>query len=174
MRRLIALLFVAALLCVAQHSLAQSTTYRYATLNDSIATTFYALDGSTGQLRYMNDNGEYAGVWRSYGNPLREKGSNSLQFAALKYDNGRAFYAVESSTGQLYYLLDFGNASGVWLPYGTPARFPGAESIQFAVEHIGNGAKFTGIDANTGQVYFMFDFGDEAGRWHTYGEIIQK
>lgn len=159
---------------MAQPCLAQTTAYRYATLNDSIATTFYALDGSTGQLRYMNDNGEFAGVWRLYGGPLREKGSNNLQFAALKYHYGRAFYAVESTTGQLHFMLDFGDASGLWVPYGAPARLMGNESIQFSVEHVGNGAKFTAIDANTGQVFYMFDYGDEAGKWRTYGEIIKK
>ncbi len=166
-------LFLISLVVIAQSSMAQTTVYRYASTSDTMGSTFYALEGTTGQLFYMNDYGDAAAIWKRYGNVLRAAGRNSLQFAALGSENGTVFYALESNSGQLHYMLDFGDTPATWKAYGEPIRLFGDETLLFTAAKEERGAKFTAIDANNGQVYYMFDYGELAGRWRTYGGIIK-
>jgi hypothetical protein len=151
----------------------QASTYRYSTLSGTDGSTFYALHGTTGQLYYMNDYGNDPAVWKSYGSMIRMGGRNNLQFAALRFNSGNSFYAFEANTGQLHYMNDYGDVPGIWKSYGTPARAEGLDNLQIAVEHDGDGVKCTAIDGTTGQVFYMFDWGDNAGTWRSYGGMIK-
>jgi hypothetical protein len=152
---------------------AQPSVYRYATISNRAGSTFYALDGSTGQLRYLNDYKEANPIWQAYGGGIRPMGRNSLEFAPLQFENGVVFYAIEASTGQLYFMPDYGDHSGVWASYGSPIRATGRDNLRFASEHNGEGCKFTAIDGDTGQIYYMFDSGDNAGIWKAYAGVIK-
>lgn len=152
---------------------AQSAPYRYATITKGAGSTFYALDGHTGQLYYMTDFGEPMGEWNHYGLPVRSTGRNNLQFEAVSVDGGGAFYALEGSSGQLFFMHDFGEAPGVWKPYGLPILQSANDFLQFRVEQMREGCKFTAIDGNTGQLYYMYDFGDDAGSWKPFGGTLK-
>jgi hypothetical protein len=173
MRLLRHLSLLVCLLCFLQPVQSQTTVYRYASTTDSRGCTFYALEGTIGQLFYMNDYGDDAAIWKRYGNVLRAAGRNNLQFAALGSENGTVFYALEGNSGQLHFMLDFGDMPGAWKAYGEPIRLFGDETLLFTAAKEEQGAKFTAIDANNGQVYYMFDYGERAGRWRTYGGIIK-
>jgi outer membrane protein assembly factor BamB len=161
------------LLGIAAAGQAQSGIYRFVSLTNGNGSTFFALDGSTGKLYFMNDFGESPETWRSYGEPLREIGRNNLSFDAVPFEKGSVFYALEMGTGQLYYMPDFGANAGRWETYGEPIRLEGMEVLSLAAERSDNGTKFTAMDGNTGQVYYMFDFGDHAGHWARYGGPIE-
>ena len=173
MKNSLRILCLVALVCLAQIGLSQITTYRYATASSGDGTTFFALAGTNGQLFFMNDYGDAAGVWKRYGLAMRPSGRNNLQFEILSAKNGTIFYALESNSGQLHYMLDFGDKPGIWKPYGGVIRMVGSETLQFKVDQVDNGAKFTAVDGNTGQVYYMFDHGDSDGAWKAYGQIIK-
>jgi outer membrane protein assembly factor BamB len=166
-------LALAILVSLAQWGISQTPIYRYATMSNGNGSVFFALDGSTGQLRYMRDVGEAAGTWYSFGAPMRETGKNNLLFQAVAREKGFDFYALEANSGQLYWMSDFGEHPGAWHSYGTTIRNSDRPTLEFAAEPEASGNKFTAIDGDTGQIYFMFDFGDSAGIWKPYGNVIR-
>ncbi len=161
------------LLLVAQLCWGQSGKYRYSTLTREEGSAFFALDGSSGQLYFMNDYGTEAGIWKPYGGVIRLGGRNNLQFATIAYKVGSAFYALEAATGQLWYMNDYGDQAAVWKTYGKPIRAEGRETQQLQAEDEGDGTKITSLDASSGQVYYMFDYGSNSGTWLKYGTSIK-
>jgi hypothetical protein len=164
------------LLCflVSTAAFSQKGNFRYLTKSSGDGSTFYSLNGTNGQLYYMHDFGTEAGTWKKYGSLLRDSGINNLGFAQVTFKNGTAFYAFEANTGQMHFMLDFGPTPGKWTKYGGIIRMAGDNTFQFSAEPNGDGTKFTAMDGNSGQVYYMFDMGASDGVWKPYGGMLPK
>jgi outer membrane protein assembly factor BamB len=159
-------------LCIAQIGLAQMAGFRFASMTNEYGSAFFALKSTTGQLYFMRDAGDTKGVWNAYGRVIRESGSDVLTFALLPRENGNIFYALESKTGQLHWMADFGDNKGAWKSYGQPIRATGEGTLELTAEILDGGTKFTAMDGATGQIYFMFDFGATKGIWKQYGQSV--
>lgn len=81
-------------------------------------SAFFAMDGSTGQVYYMLDYGSNAGTWKSYGGILPETANGNTRFQAASRTDGTAFFSMDASSGQVYYMLDYGSNAGIWKSYG--------------------------------------------------------
>jgi hypothetical protein len=81
-------------------------------------TAFFVLDGAKGQLYYMLDYGSNRGTWKSYGNIVPKTSDGILILSGELRNDGSAFFAIDSKTGQLYYMTDYGSAAGTWNSYG--------------------------------------------------------
>ena len=80
-------------------------------------TTFYILNGATGQVSYLSDYGPGAGAWVNFGNRL--KGANISAFdTQIIGTAGMVFYAYDSTAKQMYFMQDFGDKPGEWQKYG--------------------------------------------------------
>jgi hypothetical protein len=161
-------------LLISTMAFSQKGNFRYLTKSSNDGSTFYALNGMTGQLYYMHDFGTEAGTWKKYGSAMRASTINNLGFAQVSFKNGTAFYALETNIGQMHFMLDFGPTPGKWTKYGGSIRMAGDNTLQFSAEPSGEGTKFTALDGTTGQVYYMFDMGTEDGVWKKYGGVLPK
>lgn len=131
-------------------------------------TAFYAIDNATGQLSYMIDYGEDAGNWRRFGNAYRKGGSSKLHFKAIERGNiGTSFYILNGGTGQLSFMLDYGEGAGTWTGFGNPLR--NVTITEFETNFSDNGMIFYAYDGVKKQMYYMQDFGEKAGSWQAYG-----
>lgn len=101
---------------------------------------------------------------------------NSTSFEANFKGNGTAFYTIDSKTGQLSYMLDFGQKPGSWLKFGDTYRKNGVSPLHFKAIERGDstGTSFFILDGKTGQVNFMSDFGQTAGKWASYGKPLKN
>lgn len=135
-------------------------------------TAFFAMDNSTGQVSYMLDHGKSSGIWKNYGEIIRESGSSNLEFRALEREEGTAFFAMDDSTGQVYFMLDHGSNSGKWKKFGGIITRQGDGKLEFEASSRNEGTAFFAIDGKTGQVYFMLDYGSNSGKWKNFGGVI--
>ena len=92
--------------------------YAFAVTNRGEGTAFFAQNKNTGQIYYMLDYGDNAGNWTIYGNTVPAKANATLTFAAHDRIDGTAFFSQDRSTGQVYFMLDYGNTPGVWKAFG--------------------------------------------------------
>lgn len=130
--------------------------------------SFYAMNKETGQIHYMLDYGDNSGVWRPFGQTLPSNGA-SYSFDVVERPAATSFYALDNRTGKVYYTDDNPANVGAWKPYGDILRENGVSQLQFeALGRVG-GNSFYAFDVLTGQMYFMNDFGDNAGKWSKYG-----
>lgn len=134
-----------------------------------VGTAFYTIDNKTGQLSYMLDVGQQSGVWLSYGEPYRANGVSDLHFKAIERGDstGTSFYILNSKTGQLNYMLDFGLEAGNWASYGEPLEK--VTISEFEAQVTPTGMVFYAYDGMKKQMHFMQDFGEQAGTWQAYG-----
>ena len=137
-------------------------------------TAFYAMDNQSGQLYFMLDWGEKRGAWQKFGEVIRVSGPHALQFAVVERAGATSFYALDGGTGQLYYTNDDNATQGKWNTYGDVIRSAGVNLLQFEAEGRMEGNSFYVFDSLSGQMYFMNDFGDRAGKWAKYGSPLQK
>jgi len=100
--------------------------------------------------------------------------SLGFQFDATQRPGGTAFYSLNGTTGQLSYMLDFGEQAGKWSNYGNSIREVGGNPLLLAVEETAQNAAFYSMDSGTGQVYYMLDTGDKAGQWVKFGGMIRQ
>ncbi len=137
---------------------------------------YYSLNEKTGQVYFMWDAGSNAGKWKSYGSPIDSTGSKSFEFQmTYRGSNGTGFFALDMKTGQVYYMWDFGSNAGKWRSYGSPIDATGKGDFRFSFTDRGdNGNGFFAIDSKSCQLYYMWDFGSNAGKWRSYGNIITK
>jgi len=135
-------------------------------------TAFFTVNRSNGQLAFMLDYGSNAGIWKNYGGTIRESGKNSLSFHATERTDGSAFFAMDE-TGQMYFMLDYGSNAGVWKSYGGLVPGAGERHFEFEVEERTDGTAFFAIDTEDGQLYFLLDYGSNAGNWKAYGGTIE-
>lgn len=135
-------------------------------------TAFFTMDKRTGQVYYMLDHHDNAGKWKKYGPQIGDLPGGGFLFRSNERENGTAFFAMESVSGQLYYMLDYGDTPGVWRKYGDPI---GKAGYTFdATEREGKGTAFFAVESTTGQLYYMLDHGPDAGVWSFYGEPLPK
>ncbi|MBS9464104.1 hypothetical protein KIM67_16905 [Flagellimonas sp. 389] len=138
-------------------------------------TAFFAIDKTTGQISFMLDHGSQAGNWKNYGGTIkRNPSAKNLTFYTLKRSEGTAFFGMDGSTGQVYYMLDYGSNAGNWESYGGTLPSSGKGHVRFQAATRDEGSAFYAMDGDTGQVYFMLDYGSNAGNWKSYGGTIPK
>jgi len=131
-------------------------------------TAFYTIDGKSGQLSYMINFGEDAGNWRKFGNPYRSTGATKLHFKATERSIGTSFYILNGGTGQMSYMLDYGEGAGTWTGFGNPLKT--VTVTEFEVNATADGMVFYAYDGVAKQLYFMQDFGEKAGNWIPFGK----
>ncbi len=136
-------------------------------------SAFYAMNNKTGQMFFMLDYGETRGSWKPFGPVLREGGGSALLFQVVERLDSRSFYALDSQTGQLYFSNDGAEPSVAWTKYGTTIRSNGVNALQFTATGRTNGNSFYAFDSQSGQMYFMNDFDEDAGTWKTYGDQLK-
>jgi hypothetical protein len=74
----------------------------------------------------------------------------------------------------VYYMLDYGNNAGKWSKYGNAIQANGTTTLTFAAHDRIDGTAFFSQDMSTGQVYFMLDYGNNAGNWRAFGGTVGK
>ncbi len=132
-------------------------------------TAFYTIDNTTGQLSYMLNFGQQPGVWLNYGDLYRENGISDLHFKAIERGDstGTSFYIMDSKTGQLSYMSDFGLDAGNWTSYGNPLK--DITLSEFEAKATALGIVFYAYDGVAKQMHYMQDFGEQAGIWLAFG-----
>ncbi|HLP11445.1 MAG TPA: hypothetical protein VK177_05875 [Flavobacteriales bacterium] len=81
-------------------------------------TAFFAMNRLSGQVYFMLDYGDYAGTWKSYGGNIPSKSRDGYTFDANERSDGTAFFSQDKSSGQTYYMLDYGDNAGIWKAFG--------------------------------------------------------
>jgi len=103
------------------------------------------------------------------------KSASSYVFAVNDRAGGSAFYSMNSQTGAMSYMLDFGEGAGEWINYGNIIDRPmSSNPLLLQVQESTEGPIIYALDGGTGQLYFMRDHGDNAGQWMTYGGKIRE
>lgn len=152
--------------------LAPKEAFEYHSSTRVDGNAFYAFEHAKGQIHYMLDYGDAKGVWQPYGPQMTGHSDVALQFDVVERPGAASYYLLHPNTGQLYYTVEGANASGTWEMYGGKISTRGNASLQFDAEARTEGNSFYALDTNTGQMYFMNDYGPEAGRWSTYGKEV--
>ncbi|PHR50082.1 MAG: hypothetical protein COA32_02810 [Fluviicola sp.] len=138
-------------------------------------TAFFAIDKATGQISFMLDYGSNAGNWKNYGKTIdRNSQEKNLALYTIQRTDGTAFFAMDGATGQVYFMLDYGSNAGNWKSYG--GVLPKSENsfVSFQASSRTDGTAFFAMDGNTGQIYFMLDYGSNAGNWKSYGGTVPE
>lgn len=168
------LFFVAVFfLVITAGTYAQDGVYAFSSTERTDGSAFFSFNKKYGQVYYMLDYGIDAGKWIRFGDMIAETGDKVLEFTANERAEGTAFYALDSKTGQLYYMLDHGDDSGKWKIYGNSISQTSDKSFQFSATERSSGTAFFAIDSKSGKLYFLLDYGTNAGYWKNYGgEIV--
>lgn len=145
-----------------------SKDYIFKTNLRADGASFYAMNTKSGQIHYMLDYGENSGVWRPFGQTLPAKGT-SYSFDVVERPAATSFYAMDNRTGKIYYTDDNPQNVGAWQEYGNNLRENGVNQLQFEATGRIGGNSFYAFDSMTGQMFFMNDFGENAGKWSKYG-----
>ncbi|MEM6318927.1 MAG: hypothetical protein AAF960_14740 [Bacteroidota bacterium] len=97
-------------------------------------------------------------------------------FEANFKGSGTGFYTIDSKTGQLSFMVNYGEQAGQWLRYGNRFRENGTSTLHFkAIERGANiGTSFYILDGGTGQLSFMLDYGPGAGTWAGFGNRLRN
>jgi hypothetical protein len=164
-----AILFFAAVIIILTPAFSQK--FEFGSVPRTNGSAFFALNKSTGQLSFMLDHGQTAAKWKKYGAVIRNAGEANLSFYVQSRTDGSAFFALDGTTGQFYFMLDFGSMAGKWKNYGTAVPKKGDGMLVLSGEGRNDGNAFFALDSNTGQMYFMLDYGSTAGTWKVYGDF---
>jgi hypothetical protein len=159
------------MLATASSSLS-AQSYAFESTEREDGTAFFALNKSTGQLSYMLDHYEDAGVWKNYGGLVPKVTANELAFYVHWREEGTAFFAMDNKTGQLYFMLDYADNAGEWAVYGNIIIRENKNKLSLQASSREKGCAFFAMDEYTGQVYYMLDHSDNAGVWTSYGQFI--
>ncbi|OFZ09662.1 MAG: hypothetical protein A3D92_13660 [Bacteroidetes bacterium RIFCSPHIGHO2_02_FULL_44_7] len=135
-------------------------------------TAFFSLNDKSGQLSFMLDYGSSAGTWKNYGGTIRSTGGSTLLLSTISREDGTAFFSLDNATGQLYYMLDYGSSAGTWKSYGATLAGRSGANYQFTAIQRTDGTAFFAQDAQTGQMYYLLDYGSDPGNWKSYGGVI--
>jgi len=87
---------------------------------------------------------------------------------------GSAFYSMNSRTGEVSYMLDFGENAGKWTNYGATLERPVANPLLFKALETPKGVAIYAMDGATGQLYYMLDHGNNPGQWAKFGGMIRQ
>ena len=157
---------------VAMTSLSYAQDLNFQSINREDGTAFFSMNSTSGQVYYMLDYGTGAGTWKSYGKTIVNEKASKLTFSAIQRTDGTAFFALNTSNGQLYYMLDYGTNAGNWKSYGGTIAASGIYT--FSSINRADGTAFFAMEGKTGQVYYMLDYGSDPGIWNSYGGMVSK
>lgn len=87
--------------------------------------------------------------------------------------DGTAFYAMNSKTGQLSFMLDYGEKRGIWQNFGSTIKSSGGNPMGFAVVERPGATSFYALDSQTGQLYYTNDDNSGTSTWTKYGNTIR-
>jgi hypothetical protein len=164
-----AILFIATLVLILTPAFSQK--FEFGSVPRTNGSAFFAISKATGQLSFMLDHGQSAAKWKKYGAVIRNAGDANLSFYVQARPDGSAFFALDGATGQFYFMLDYGSNAGKWRNYGSPVPKKGDGLLVLSGEGRKDGNAFFALDSNTGQLYFMLDYGSSAGTWKVYGDF---
>ncbi len=99
--------------------------------------------------------------------------STDFQFEVGQRIGGTAFYSMNTYTGEVSYMVDFGEEAGKWFNYGNAIQTGGSKLILEAVE-TPEGVIFYAMDSGTGQLYYMTDHGEDPAVWYKFGGMIRQ
>jgi len=105
-------------------------------------------------------------------NKNTSKPGNLIFKSNLRAD-GTSFYAMDNRTGQVYFMLDFGDNRGSWQAFGEKVKPGGPSTLLFDVVERATNASFYALDGMTGQLYYTNDDAASGGKWQKYGDIIR-
>lgn len=148
----------------------QDFEYHTSIRNDG--TAFYAFEHAKGQIHYMLDYGDTKGVWQTYGPQMSNLSDVGLQFDVVERAGAASYYLLHPKTGQLYFTVEGVNATDSWQTYGDKISANGRGSLEFDAQGRFEGNSFYALDTESGQMFYMNDFGPEAGQWLTYGSEL--
>jgi hypothetical protein len=163
------IIFISVFLLMQTHSFSQK--FEFGCIARTNGSAFFAISKATGQLSFMLDHGQSAAKWKKYGGLIRTTGEANFSFYVQSRTDGTAFFALDGATGQFFYMLDYGSNAGKWKEYGTPVPKKGDGKLILKGEARKEGNAFFAIDGQTGQLYFMLDYGSNAGKWKEYGDL---
>lgn len=95
-------------------------------------------------------------------------------FDVNKRAEGTAFYAMNSYTGDISYMLDFGESAGEWFNYGAMLKEGNGSPLLLKVVETPKGVAIYAMDSATGQLFNMLDHGNKPGEWVTFGGLIRQ
>ncbi len=107
-------------------------------------------------------------------NAATAKSSSGYVFDVNLRPGGAAFYAMDTNTGAVSYMLDFGDNAGKWANYGNTIKDPGGAPLLFEAVNNEQGAVIYAMDAQTGQLFYLADYGEDQGRWMKFGGLIRQ
>ena len=145
----------------------QDFEYHTAIRNDG--TAFYAFEHAKGQIHYMLDYGDNKGEWLPFGPQMPNQGDVSLEFDVVERAGAASYYLLHPKTGQLFFTVEGANATDSWQTYGDKISSNGKGTLEFDAQGRFEGNSFYAFDTKSGQMYYMNDFGPDAGKWLTYG-----
>ena len=99
--------------------------------------------------------------------------ASDFQFEVGQRPGGTAFYSMNAYSGELSYMVDFGEQAGQWFNYGNAIQTSGNKLLMEAVE-TPEGVIFYAMDSGTGQLYYMTDHGEDPGVWYEFGGMIRQ
>lgn len=105
--------------------------------------------------------------------PIAQSTGN-IGFEANFKGNGTGFYTVDNQTGQLSYMVDYGEDAGNWRMYGNKYRETGTSKLHFKAVERSLGSSFYILNGGTGQLSFMLDYGPGAGSWAGFGNPLRN
>lgn len=146
--------------------------YQFQTNFTKDGNGMFAMDTQSGQVWFMWDVGERKGQWQPFGEKIDPAGTGSFQFQMIATKEGNGFFALDSRTGQLWYMWDIGERKGQWRTFGEVIDPAGTGSFRFQMTATNDGNGFFALDSRNGQVWFMWDVGERKGQWRTFGEEI--
>jgi len=146
--------------------------FEYHTAIRKDGTIFYAYEQDKGQVHFMLDFGDDKGMWKPFGPKMSSHSGVDLQFDVVERSGAASFYLLHPKTGQLYFAVDGTNASDTWQTYGEQIPTNGNGSLEFDAQGRFEGNSFYALDTKSRQMYYMNDFGPDAGKWLTYGNKL--
>ncbi len=100
--------------------------------------------------------------------------SGDLVFVTKLRPAGSSFYAMDSESGQMHFMLDFGEVRGQWKAFGPALRNGGGNPLLFDAVERAQARSFYALDSKTGQLYFFNDGAEISTEWTKYGSQLRS
>lgn len=141
-------------------------------------TLFFAIEVSSGQIYYQRDYGNAAGKWMPFGSPIPRSEKHEFTFKLYNKNQGTpesdpdlTFIALDKFNGQIYFITDSQKAE--WKSFGYPIQLEASPTFTFDMRsETTQGITYFALHEKSGQLYYMPDYGLDAGIWKKYGSEI--
>ena len=100
--------------------------------------------------------------------------SGDHAFVTKLRSSGSAFYSMNNKSGQMYFMLDFGEVRGEWKAFGPALKNGGGNPLLFDVVERAQARSFYALDGRTGQLYFFNDGPEPSTEWTKYGSQLRS